>query len=89
MKLPPLVARLRVRTRTRSFGLWVPLFLVWMLAFLLAAPLVLAGILVSLAFAPRWNVARLAWGTYAALCETRGTLIDVERDRTRVFMALH
>src|SRR5512146_1795278 len=69
MKLPPLVARVRVRTDRRSLGLWVPLFLAWALLVVLLAPLLLLALLVTLLFAPRWRFARLASGVYAAVCE--------------------
>jgi len=89
MKLPPLVARVQVRTPARSFRLWVPLFLVWILAFLLLVPLLLLALLVALAFAPRWRFGALLGGTYAVLCEARGTHVDVDDARTRVSIALH
>jgi uncharacterized membrane protein len=88
VKLPPLVARLHVRTRARSLDVWVPLFLVWLLVLVPAAPLLLVAVLAALAFAPRWNVARLAWAAYVALCASRGTVVGVERDRTRVLVTL-
>ncbi len=89
MKLPPLVARVRVRTRAHLFRLWVPLFLLWLLLFLLLAPLLLVATLVTLLAAPRWRFGRLARGVYVTVCETRGAHVEVEGDRTGVSIALH
>jgi hypothetical protein len=89
MRLPPLVARVQVQTATRSFRVWVPLFLLWLLAVLLLAPLLLVALLATLVIAPRWRFAALLRGTYAVLCEARGTNVEVERARGHVSIALH
>ena len=89
MRLPPLIARVQVRTSARSFRLWVPLFLVWLLALLLLGPLLLVALLATLALAPRWRFARLLRGAYAVLCEARGTSVEVDRARGHVSIALH
>jgi len=87
--LPPLVARVRVRTRRHAFRLWVPLFLAWLLLLPLLAPLVLVALLVTAVALPRWRCAALLRGVYATLCETRGTCVEVEGDATQVFVTLH
>jgi hypothetical protein len=89
MMLPPLVARVRVVTPRRAFGAWLPLFLVWILLLPLALLLVVA-LAVTALVAPRWRCGALLVGAYAALCEARGTRVDVEGgDGRRVFVALH
>ncbi len=89
MMVPPLVARVRVVTPRHAYGAWLPLFLLWILLLPLALLLVLA-LTVTALVAPRWRFGRVAAGTYAALCEARGTRVDVEgEDGRRIFVALH
>jgi hypothetical protein len=89
MRWPPLVAHVRVVTPRRAFGAWVPLFLIWLLVFPLVLPVLLVALLVTAVAAPRWRFGALAAGAYGALCEARGTRIDVEGDGRRVLVALH
>ena len=89
MMLPPLVARVRVVTPRHAFGAWLPLFLLWILLLPLAL-LLLVALAVTALVSPRWRCGALLAGTYAALCEARGTRVDVEGgDGSRVFVALH
>ena len=54
------------------------------------ALLLLVALAVTALVAPRWRCGALLAGTYAALCEARGTRVDVEGgDGSRVFVALH
>jgi predicted membrane metal-binding protein len=89
VRLPPLVARVRIRTRGRAYRLWVPLFLVWLLLALLLAPVLLVALLLTLLVARRWRFLPLAGGLYTALCEARGTRVELEGERATVFVALH
>jgi hypothetical protein len=88
VRLPPLVARVRIRTRGRACRLWVPLFLVWLVLLLLIAPVLLVALLVTLLVARRWSFLPLAGGLYATLCEARGTRVELEGERTTVHIAL-
>ncbi len=87
MRLPPLVARVGIRTPRRSFAVWVPLFLVWLAVLLLALPVALVALAV-VAFAPRWRFGRLAGRAYLALCAARGTDVEVEGEGTAISIAL-
>ena len=78
MTLPPLVARVRIRTEHRHLRLFVPLFLLLVLLLALAALLA----------PPRWRFGPAARGVCRALCETRGTRVDVAGPRSRVHVAL-
>jgi hypothetical protein len=89
MILPPLVARVRIRTRAHHFRLWVPLFVIWLLLVPLLLPVLLLALIVALLAPARWRFGPVARGTYVALCETRGTHVDVEGKRTDVSIALH
>jgi hypothetical protein len=89
MKVPPLVARVRVRTGAHAFRLWVPLFLVWALLFVLLAPLFLFAVLAALLAPRRWRFGRAACGAWATFCETRGTHVDVEGARSAVSVEIH
>lgn len=88
MRLPPLVARIRIGTPARSVPLWVPIVLVWAPLLVLAAPLLLLALLVALVVAPRWSFLTFARGIWDALCEVRGTRIDLQGDHRRVSIAL-
>jgi hypothetical protein len=89
MNLPPLIARVRVRTRRHAFRLWVPLFLLWILLVPLLVPVILVALLVTAVAMPRWRCGALLRGAWATLCETRGTRVEVEDQGTRVFVTLH
>jgi len=89
MTLPPLVARIRIRTERRHLRLFVPLFLLWLLLLPLLVPLVLLVALAAVLAPPRWRFGPVARGACLALCETRGTRIDVAGPRGRVHVALH
>ena len=89
MILPPLIARVRVRSGAFRLRLWVPLFLLWLLLVALLAPVLLLAAVVALFAPPRWRFGPAARGVCLALCETRGTCVDVESPRGHVFIALH
>jgi hypothetical protein len=69
------------RVHYRSVRLWLPLFLLWPIALLLAVPLLAIGMIVLLFFprgpAPLETV-RFCGGLYEVLCELRGTSISVD-----------
>jgi uncharacterized membrane protein len=88
MRIPPLVARVRIGTPVHSVPLWVPIVLVWAPLLVLAAPLLLLALLAALVVAPRWSFLALARGIWDALCEARGTRIDFQGDHRRVSIAL-
>ncbi len=88
MNLPPLVARVRIRTPRHAFRLWLPLFLLWILLVPFLAPVLLVALLVTAAL-PRWRCGALLRGAWATLCEARGTRVEVEDEGTHVFVTLH
>lgn len=80
MMRPPLVAR--VRFEGHRLGLWIPLFLVWLLLAALLLPFLVVFVVVALFAPPRWRLWPLAGGAWRVFCETRGTRIElVERGR--------
>ncbi|HUL57987.1 MAG TPA: hypothetical protein VLU43_01855 [Anaeromyxobacteraceae bacterium] len=92
MKLPPLVARVRVHTPHRACRLWVPLFLLWgllLVLLVLLLPVLAVAIGVTAVAAPRWSIAPAARGLWAVLCESRGTRVLVAGGRAQVFFTLH
>ena len=89
MMLPPLVARVRIRTPDHHLRLWLPLFLLWLLLLPLVVPLALLLAVAALFAPPRWRFGPIARGACVALCEARGTAVDVEGPRGRVFITLH
>ncbi len=89
MRVPPLVARVRLRGRRRSIRLWIPLFLLWLVLAVLLAPLLALVFLAALVAPPRWRFLRLAGGAWGALCEARGASVHVEDARGAVFVSFH
>jgi hypothetical protein len=87
MKLPPLLARLRYGSVT----LWLPLVLLWPLALVVIAPLLLAAGIFSLV-APGLSLqelGRLCRGLYLLLCELRGTVVSVDGPDVRIAFTLY
>ena len=82
MMLPPLVARVRIRTPDHHLRLWL-------LLLPLVVPLALLLAVAALFAPPRWRFGPIARGACVALCEARGTAVDVEGPRGRVFITLH
>jgi hypothetical protein len=79
----PSLAEVRVRTRAgRSIGLWIPLFLLWLVA-LLISPLLLAALLVATLIVGMraWKAAGVFWGLLWSLSginvEVRAEDVDV------------
>ncbi|HTN51789.1 MAG TPA: hypothetical protein VML50_05260 [Anaeromyxobacter sp.] len=87
MRLPPLVARVRVRTPRHALRLWLPLFLVWALLAVLLLPLLLVLRIAALVV-PRWSLLALVRGGCAVLGEARGTRVLVERPGAEIFVSL-
>lgn len=75
------------RGRARAFRLWLPLFLLWILAFVFLPVLLIAFVLFAVLFGPRTLTAVAE--AYRMLCALRGLRVDVdgpdERVRVRVF----
>jgi hypothetical protein len=79
----PSLAVVRIHpARSRGFGLWLPLFLLWVPAILIA-PLILVVLLV-VCLATRisfWRAIAVFWGI---LCSLPGTNVHVRADGTQV-----
>jgi hypothetical protein len=88
MNLPPLVARVRIEGKT-PVNLPVPLFLLWIVSFLLLLPLLVLGLLVTALFAPRFEFFPLARGLYLALCASRGSEIELVSSRRHLSILLY
>ena len=87
MSIPPCLMRIRIHNETHNFGLWLPLFLAWLiLAALLIAllPIFLIVLLVALPFG--WGEFMLLLGPrfYTLLCALRGLKVDVDRANEKV-----
>jgi hypothetical protein len=91
MTYPPLLAHITVRNEHDDFGLWLPLFLVWLLllAFLLALlPLIIIAAVVL------WWLGWGAWawraiaGFYGTVCALRGLKVDVMNGENKVYISV-
>jgi hypothetical protein len=89
--IPPLWMSVSVRPGSRggarAFRLWLPLFLLWLLAFFILPLLLVAFVLFAVLFGPRTFTAVAE--VYRMLCALRGLRVDVdgpdERVRVRVY----
>ena len=82
MSIPPCLMHIRIHNETHNFGIWLPLFLAWLiLAVLLLAllPLFLIVLLVAIPFG--WGKFTLLIGprVYSILCALRGLNVDVDQ----------
>lgn len=72
-------------------SLWIPVILLWPLVFFFLLLAFLLGLLAVAIFDTRSvkSFLRLSAGVYVALCELRGTKIDVETTEHHIFVAVH
>lgn len=89
MKLPPMLCRLQFR---RGFALWLPLFLIWPIAFALLvvfSPFFLIGLMI-LKFGAHvtWDMPAILEELYRALCALRGLEVDFEDPHLKVRIRL-
>jgi hypothetical protein len=87
MSTPPCLLYLRVNNGEHNFGLWLPLFLVWiLLAAILLALLPIYLIVVIISFAAGWGEFFLMAGPrlYDVLCALKGLKVDVDKTDEKV-----
>jgi hypothetical protein len=87
MSIPPCLLHLRIHNKEHNFGLWLPLFLAWLILAALALaflPLFILLLLVALPFG--WGEFMLLLGPrfYNILCALRGLKVDIDRANERV-----
>ena len=85
--MPPVLMKLRVRQSGRhGFGLWLPLFLAWLLLLpllLAALPLVLLADLIMLALGYRFLLLRSLWALLSLVSAMRGLKVSVDARGSR------
>ena len=87
MSIPPCLMHLRIHNEEHNFGLWLPLFLAWLiLAALAIALLPIFLILLIVAWPLGWGKFTLLLGPriYTILCALKGTKVDVDRTNEKV-----
>jgi hypothetical protein len=87
MSIPPCLLHLRVHNEEHNFGLWLPLFLAWLiLAALLLALLPLFILLLLIALPFGWGEFMLQLGPrfYNILCALKGLKVDINRQREQI-----
>ena len=87
MSIPPCLMHVRIQNEKHNFGIWLPLFLAWLIlaAFVLALlPIYLILLLVCWPFG--WGKFMLLLGPriYNILCALRGLKVDIDRQREQV-----
>jgi hypothetical protein len=90
MKVPPSLIRVKIQPPHRRYPtLWLPVFLLWPIGLLLAAILLPLGFVVAVVTDHVDCFLELCRSSYSLVCEARGTLVDVEGDGAKVFIAIH
>lgn len=87
MSIPPCLLHVRVLNREHNFGIWLPLFLAWLLlAVLILAllPVFLLLLIVALPFGWGEFVLLLGPRFYNILCALKGLKVDVDKPREKV-----
>jgi hypothetical protein len=87
MSIPPCLLHVRVHNQQHNFGIWLPLFLAWLiLAILVLAFLPLFLILLILALPFGWGEFVLLVGPrfYNILCGLKGLKLDVDKTNEKV-----
>jgi predicted permease len=87
MSIPPCLMHVRIHNEEHNFGLWLPLFLAWLIlaALLLAIlPILLILLIVALPFG--WGEFMLLLGPrfYNILCALRGLKVEIDRTSEEV-----
>ena len=87
MSIPPCLMHVRIHNEEHNFGLWLPLFLAWLIlaALLLAIlPILLILLIVALPFG--WGEFMLLLGPrfYNILCALRGLKVEIDRASEKV-----
>jgi hypothetical protein len=87
MSIPPCLMHVRIHNEEHNFGLWLPLFLAWLIlaALLLAIlPILLILLIVALPFG--WGEFMLLLGPrfYNILCALRGLKVEIDRTNEKV-----
>jgi hypothetical protein len=87
MSIPPCLMHVRIHNEEHHFGLWLPLFLAWLiLAALLLAILPIFLILLIVALPFGWGEFMLLLGPrfYNILCALRGLKVEIDRTNEKV-----
>jgi hypothetical protein len=87
MSIPPCLMHVRIHNEEHHFGLWLPLFLAWLiLAALLLALLPVFLILLIVALPFGWGEFVLLLGPrfYNILCALRGLKVEIDRTNEKV-----
>lgn len=89
--IPPLLLRLKIRDAEHRFGLWLPLFLFWiiLLPFIL---LVLIPLSVTAVFMRRWLRRRIfgiiKYG-YVCMCRIKDLRVDIQSEQNTVLVKFY
>ena len=91
MMWPPSILRLRIRNQRHNFGLWLPLFLFWPLALLLALLLFPFVLVAAVVFWYRgWTKPLLLTGPslFMLFCAVRGLEVDIKQGSEQFLISL-
>ena len=87
MSIPPCLLHVCVHNREHNFGIWLPLFLAWLLlaVFILALlPVFLLLLIIALPFGWGEFVPLLGPRFYNVLCALKGLKVDVDKPSEKV-----
>ena len=90
MMWPPSLLRIELKNKSRDFGLWLPIFLLW--PFIILAAIVITPIVIFLAIVFWWS----SWGKpmlisgpffFTAFCALRGLEIEIRNKKKHVYLS--
>ena len=90
MSIPPCLIHIRIHNQQHSIGLWLPLFLAWLIVAVFALALLpIFFILLLLCWPFGWGEFMLLLGPriYTILCALRGLTVDINREREQVLVS--
>ena len=91
MSWPPMLMHIRVKNHNKSFGLWLPLFLLLPLALavlIVFSPLILIGVIVLWPSGwGKWALLAL-WGATVSFWSLRGLKVDVQGPKDTVYVSV-
>ena len=90
MSIPPCLIHVRIHKRQHNFGLWLPLFLAWLIVAVFALALLpVFLILLLLCWSSGWGKLILLLGPriYSMLCALKGLKLDINRQSEQVVVS--
>lgn len=90
MNMPPCLMHLRIYNQQHNFGIWLPLFLAWIILTILAIVLLPIALILIIVFLPfGWSKFFILFPVYLfnVLVTLRGLKVDINGDKEKVLVS--